>query len=110
MRRERRSEYESPLITTRIDRRIAVYHSVRRVRIESSIARRLIRPRGARRRACPRIEGQVVEPERRRPLPGPAAEQRADPGQELLERERLRHVVVGAEVEAGHLVGDAVPG
>src|SRR5213078_2402678 len=45
----------------------------------------------------------------RRPPRVTAPEQRADARQELLERERLRHVVVGAAVEAGHLVRHAVP-
>jgi len=63
----------------------------------------------ARHRACRGIEGEVVEAERRQSALSPAPEQRADARQELLERKRLRHVVVGAAVEAGHLVRDAVP-
>ena len=39
-----------------------------------------------------------------------AAQQRAQPGQQLLEGERLDQVVVGAGVEAGHAVGDRVAG
>jgi hypothetical protein len=39
---------------------------------------------------------------------GRAAQQRPHPGQQLLERERLRQVVVGAGVQAGHPLGDRV--
>jgi hypothetical protein len=39
---------------------------------------------------------------------GAAAEQAPQPRQQLGERERLREVVVGAAVEAGHPVGDGV--
>ena len=41
--------------------------------------------------------------------PGPA-QRGGDPGQQLLDAERLGHVVVGADVEGGHLVALASPG
>src|SRR5439155_4982228 len=48
--------------------------------------------------------------ERRRLGPGCRTEARADARQELLQRERLREVVIGAPLEAAHLGGDVVQG
>ena len=56
-----------------------------------------------------RIDSRV---KRRRgaPLPAPPPEQRLDAGDELGELERLRHVVVRADLEPPDLVVEAVPG
>ena len=60
-------------------------------------------------RAAERVEGEVGDPQQ---LLGSrhagAAEQRAQPREQLVERERLDEVVVGAGVEPGHAVGDLV--
>jgi hypothetical protein len=55
-----------------------------------------------------RIEGEVGEPQHRRPRGGAPPQQGANARQELLERERLGQVIVGAEVESRHLVVDGV--
>ena len=55
-----------------------------------------------------RIEPQVADREHGRPLDVAAAHERAQPREELGERERLRQVVVRARVEAGDPVLDRV--
>ena len=55
-----------------------------------------------------RVEHEVAEPQRRAVLAGRAAQQRPQPRLELLERERLDEVVVGARVQAGDAVVDRV--
>ena len=40
----------------------------------------------------------------------PATDQRAEPGEQLIERERLREVVVRARLEAADPILDGVPG
>src|SRR5215510_11522017 len=55
-----------------------------------------------------RVERQVGQPQHRGASLRAAPEQGAHSRQELLERERLGQVVVGAEIEPGHLVGHAV--
>ena len=57
---------------------------------------------------CLRIDAQVGDLQTRaRPASSAlrAAQQRAEPGEQLLQRERLGKVVVGAGVEAGHPIG-----
>ncbi len=56
------------------------------------------------------IELQVADLERGGAAWGPAAQQGADPGQQLLALERLDQVVVGAAVEAGDPVLGLGPG
>ena len=56
------------------------------------------------------VQAQVGEDERFLMLVSGAAQQRADAGQQLVERERLDEVVVGTGVEAGDAIGDAVAG
>src|SRR2546423_7929173 len=58
----------------------------------------------------PRVELQVGEAKNLVGAVGGPAQQRADPGDELLQGERLRHVVVGARIEPGHPVLDLVAG
>ena len=55
-----------------------------------------------------RVELDVREPEHLAFLRPEPPKQRAQPGQQLVERERLDDVVVGARVEAGDPVGDLV--
>jgi hypothetical protein len=55
------------------------------------------------------IEPQPADLEHRRPLDRSAAGERAQPRDELRERERLGQVVVGAAVQAAHAVLDGVP-
>jgi hypothetical protein len=59
-------------------------------------------------RAAPRrrVEPQARGPQHRLALAGPRRTSRAQPRQQLLERERLDHVVVGAAVQPGDAVGD----
>src|SRR4051812_22142120 len=54
------------------------------------------------------IQPQVADLQDGRALHRPAAGQRPQPRQQLCERERLRQVVVGAAVQAGHAVLDGV--
>ena len=58
-----------------------------------------------------RVEDEVRDPQQ---LLGPrdagAPEQRAEPGEQLVERERLGEVVVGAGIQARDAVGDLVAG
>ena len=56
-----------------------------------------------------RVELDVREPEHLAFLGAEPAKQRAQPGEQLVERERLHDVVVGARVETGDPVGDLVP-
>src|SRR5215211_508573 len=55
------------------------------------------------------VESQRSDLDDRRTLRLPAPRQRTDAGEELGERERLRQVVVGAAVQPGHAIVDAVP-
>ena len=55
-----------------------------------------------------RVEPEVADLEHRRPLHGSPPHERPQPREELGERERLRQVVVGARVETGDAVVDAV--
>src|SRR5215510_11264051 len=55
------------------------------------------------------IEEEIAHAQHGPPGLAAAAQERAHPGQELLEGEGLGEVVVRAHVESGHLVGHAVP-
>jgi hypothetical protein len=56
------------------------------------------------------VEGELAHPEHGRLRCPVAAAAQPHPGQDLLERERLGDVVVGAALQAGHGVADAVAG
>src|SRR3954470_17514520 len=56
------------------------------------------------------IEREVADPERGHPARGPAPEQRAHAGEQLLALERLDEVVVGADDEALNARFEGVPG
>ena len=56
------------------------------------------------------VESEVRDLEDRRPSQLGPPQERADPGEELLEGEGLGQVVVGSAVEAGHPVGERVAG
>ena len=56
-----------------------------------------------------RVEPQVADLEHRRALDRPAARERAQPRQQLVERERLGEIVVGAGVEPVDAVGHLRP-
>ena len=43
-------------------------------------------------------------------LPGGAADQRTQPGQQLIEVERLHHIIVGPAVQAAHAIAGGVAG
>ena len=66
------------------------------------------RRRVARHLARRRVEPEVADREHRGPLGVAAARERAQPRQQLRERERLDEVVVGAAVEPGDAVVDGV--
>ncbi len=54
------------------------------------------------------VDLDVAEPRRPAHLGGGGAPgRRPQPGEQLVDAERLGHVVIGAEVERGHLVGAA---
>src|SRR4030095_13608308 len=73
-----------------------------------SRAVRLIRRRPPVTLARGGIEPQIADAQHRDALARPPAQQRAHPREELVEGEWLGEVVVGAEIEAGHLIGEPV--
>jgi hypothetical protein len=56
------------------------------------------------------VQAQIADAQRRAPARGCAAQQRADPGQQLLALERFDEIVVGAGVKAGDASLEGVAG